>query len=463
MNALVAAKEITDKALGYILTEKQREAVKLINSVAVYIFLYGGSRSAKTFTIIRTIIARATLVPGSRHLIVRYRFNHVKASIVFDTFPKVMEMCFPDVPYRMDKSDWRAIFPNKSEIWFGGIDDKERMEKVLGNEYASILLNEASQVSYSGYLMLITRLAQKCMFTPEGENEEKELALKFFIDENPPGKGHWTYKLFIEKKDPDSKSPIKDIEDYVSLRMNPVDNIANLPASYIKALDNMPKRKRDRFYLGKFGDEGENALWTAEILEKHTITQIPYGVTLVRIVVAVDPSGASDDENETNDDIGIGVAGLGSDGIGYVLEDLTLNAGPATWGKVAASAYERHEADRLIGESNFGGAMVEFVVKTANPNISYKAVHASRGKVVRAEPVSALHETGKIKFVGRFEKLEDELTGFTTTGYIGQRSPNRADWFIWAMTELFPGMTKKKKKPEKLWIPDRMPAWPASR
>jgi phage terminase large subunit-like protein len=286
------------------------------------------------------------------------------------------------------------------------------------------------------------------------DGKRHELRLKLFIDENPPSKGHWTHKLFIDKIDPDSGAPLASPEDYAQLQMNPVDNAENLPAAYIKALDKMPKRKRDRFFLGKFGDDSENALWTGEILEKSRVNEIPDGVDFVRVVVAVDPSGASDDENETNDDIGIGVAALGSDGIGYCLEDLTLNAGPAKWGKVAASAYERHEADRVVGEANFGGAMVEFVVKTANPNISYKAVTASRGKVVRAEPVSALHETGKIKMVGRFDKLEDELMASTTTGYIGEGSPNRLDWFVWAFTELFPGMTKKTKNaPEDLTIP----------
>ena len=111
-----------------------------------------------------------------------------------------------------------------------------------------------------------------------------------------------------------------------------------------------------------------------------------------------------------------------------------------------ASAYNRHKADRVIGEKNYGGAMVEFTVRAADPNISYKGVTATRGKVVRAEPISALTEKGKIKFVGNFPDLEDELGAFTTTGYIGERSPNRADWFVWGMTELFPGMAKREKK-----------------
>jgi len=372
----------------------------------------------------------------------------VKASVVYDTFPKVMELCFPQVTYKLDKSDWFATFPNGSEIWFGGLDDKERSEKILGNEYVTIFLNECSQISYSSYLILITRLAQMCTYTRD--NEIHQMRLKMLLDENPPLMGHWTHKLFIEKKDPQSKALLKNPEDYDSLLMNPVDNIENLPASYIKRLDGLPKRQRDRFYLGKFGDENENALWTDAIIDASRATEVP---EMVRIVVAVDPSGADDDENKNNDDIGIGVAGLGIDGIGYCLEDLTINKGPAAWGKIAASAYARHAADRVVGEANYGGAMVEFVVKTADPNISYKSVTASRGKVVRAEPISALHETGKIKMVGRFDELEDELKGFTTTGYTGAKSPNRADWFVWAFTELFPGLAARVEDTSPVEIP----------
>lgn len=424
------------------LTAKQVEANTLLGSLALYILLYGGSRSTKTFTILRAITIRALAAPGSRHAVLRYRFNHVKASVIHDTFPKMMALCFPDCRYHLDKSDWYAVLPNGSEIWFGGLDDKERTEKVLGNEYASIFLNECSQVSYTSFLILITRLAQVCFYMKHGTRQL--LRLKMYFDENPPMKGHWTFKLFIEKRDPDTKQPVETPADYDYLQMNPVDNAENLPDTYLKALQGLPKRQRDRFWKGIFGDENENALWNDNILEASRVNgdDLP---DMVRVVVAVDPSGADDDENKNNDDIGIGVVGLGTDGIAYVLEDLTIKAGPATWGKVAGSAYLRHHADRVVGEQNFGGAMVAFVVKTANPNISYKAVTASRGKVVRAEPVSALHETGKIKLVGRFDDLEDELKGFTTTGYTGAKSPNRADWFVWAITELFPGLTQRDK------------------
>jgi len=433
------------------LTSKQDEAIDLFGSTAQFVLLYGGSRSTKTFTIVRTIVIRALAAAGSRHAILRFRFSHVKLSVIYDTFPKVMELCFPDCQYVLNKSDWFVTLPNGSEIWFGGLDDKERTEKILGNEYVTIFLNECSQISYGPYLLMITRLAQRAYYMRNGV--QHEMRQRMFLDENPPMKGHWTYKIFIDGVDPETKKPIKSPEDYEHMLMNPKDNAENLPASYLKLLQNMPKRQRDRFWLGKFGDENENALWSTDTIEKSKVNgdDLP---DFVRIVVPVDPSGADDDENKHNDDIGIGVIGLGTDGIAYVLEDLTVKAGPATWGKVATTAYERHEADRIIGESNFGGAMVEFVIKTANPNVAYKSVTASRGKVVRAEPAAALHETGKIKFVGDFPELEDELLSFTTTGYTGARSPNRADWFVWGITELFPAMTKPVRVPMKISVPN---------
>lgn len=444
MTAVLEHNPELDQDKPFQLTVKQEEALGLIGSEVLYILLYGGSRSTKTFTAVRTIVWRALAVPNSRHAILRFRFNHVKASIAYDTFPKVMRLCFPEVPHKLNKEDWFVRFPNGSEIWFGGLDDKERTEKILGREYCTIFLNEVSQISYDSFLMMITRLAQVCRYKAK-DGTIKELRLKLMLDENPPNKGHWSYKLFIEKKEPKSKAPLEDPGDYGSMLMNPVDNVENLPASYLKMLQKLPKAQRDRFWLGKFADDDEGAFWTSDSIQSCRVNGIPDGVSLIRVVVAVDPSGASDNESENNDDIGIGVAALGSDGIGYFLEDLTLKAGPKKWGQVAATAYGRHKADRVIGEQNFGGAMVEFTVRAADPNISYKAVNASRGKTVRAEPISALCDLGKVKFVGRFDNLEDELCGFTRTGYIGEKSPNRADAFVWAMTELFPGMTQRQE------------------
>jgi len=178
----------------------------------------------------------------------------------------------------------------------------------------------------------------------------------------------------------------------------------------------------------------------------------------VRLVVAVDPSGSGDEDNADNDEIGIAVVGLGQDGAAYVLEDLTLKAGPATWGRVATDAYQRHEADRVVAETNFGGAMVEHVIQTAKPGTPFQAVRASRGKHVRAEPFSALYEQGKVRHCGYMPELEEELLGFTSTGYKGQGSPNRADAVIWALADLFPSIVRApRKKPLAMQAPAAPP------
>lgn len=426
---------------SFKVTLKQKEALQVMGSKAMFVMLFGGSRSGKTFIIVRAIVIRALAAAGSRHAILRFRFNHVKASIVRDTFPKVMSLCFPEVTYNIDKTDWFAQFPNGSQIWFGGLDDKERTEKILGQEHATIYLNESSQIIYSSVLLAITRLAQVVTYTLEGVT--KTLRPKMLFDCNPPSQAHWSYKLWIAGVDPETNKPISNPDDYASLKMNPADNSDNLSPVYLKTLQNMPARMKKRFYDGDFASTTENALWNIETIEKWKVDDTP---DMQRIIVAVDPSGSGDEDNLENDAIGIVVAGLGVDGNGYLLEDLTVKGGPATWGNVATTAYDRHAADKIIGETNYGGEMVKFVVRTAKPGVPFKKVTASRGKVVRAEPISSLHEQGKIRFVGDFQDLEDELYSFTTMGYIGEKSPNRADAFIWAMSELFPGMVKKEKQ-----------------
>lgn len=430
--------------MSYKPTLRQIQATELIGSEASNILLEGGSRSGKTFLILRAIAIRAMAASGSRHAVLRFRFNHVKQSIVYDTWPKMMGLCFPEVwsPNDLNKTDWFYKFPNGSEVWFGGLDDKERTEKILGNEYATLFPNEVSQIPWSSILTAKTRLAQKVSYKLNGK--EGQLRLKTFYDCNPPNKGHWSYRVFHEKRDPDSKQPLPDPNNYARLSMNPEDNRDNLPEDYLMALKNLPSRMRQRFYEGKYADINENALWTLEIIDKwRTTNDLP---DMQRIVVSVDPSGAGDTDNADNDAIGIIVAGLGTDGNGYVLEDLTVKAGPKVWGNIATTAFDRHRADCIVGETNFGGDMVRYVVQTSKPKVPFRKLSASRGKVVRAEPISALTEQGKIRFAGNFNELEDELCSFTTAGYMGQNSPNRADAFVWAMSCLFPGIIKEEKK-----------------
>jgi predicted phage terminase large subunit-like protein len=417
----------------FVPTTRQQEAETLLDGPATHVLLWGGSRSGKTALICRKIVQRALRAPKSRHLIARFRFNHVIQSIWHDTLPKVMATSFPGLVCKEHKDSWFWELPNGSQLWFGGLDDKERTEKVLGNEYATIFLNECSQIGLAARNTVITRLAQNV-----------GLKLLAAYDENPPISTHWTHRLFIEKREaapPYGK--LRNAEAYAALQMNPADNAPNLPATYLEELQALPARERLRFWEGKFGQIGENALWTFEGIETYRVTKHP---DLRRIIVAVDPSGTKGGE-DGGDYIGIVVVGLGLDGAAYVLEDASVNAPPAVWGRVVVHCADRHAADCIVYESNFGGAMCEAVVKAAAAEaklrVNLKEVRASRGKVVRAEPVAALYEQGKVHHVGGFPQLEDQLAAFTTNGYMGDGSPDRADALIWGLTEIFPRVVSR--------------------
>lgn len=438
------------------LTPDQVSANALLAGSAMHVMLFGGSRSGKTFLICRGLSVRALKAANSRHAMLRHRLGHIKQSVVQDTFPKMMKLCHPKVEYELHIADLFVTLENGSEIWFGGLDDKERVEKILGNEYATMALNECSQISWAARNMALTRLAQQTTerLIVGGELIERQLPLRMWYDENPPDKAHWSYRVFIQKLDPETKKPLTNPNAYAAMQLNPGGNAVNLAAGYVESLAGMSARMQKRFLLGEFKDANPGALFPSEHIDKWReldATDLP---DMQRIVVAVDPSGADDDDNVENDAIGVVVAGLGVDGNGYLLEDLTVKGGPGLWGKVVSNAFDRHSADKVVAEVNFGGAMVKQVIQAARkaqgqPPVPFRAVTASRGKVVRAEPVSALVETGRIRFVGYFHALEDELSAMTTHGYMGEDSPNRADAFVWAFAELFPALTVADKQETK--------------
>ncbi|MEC7399069.1 MAG: phage terminase large subunit, partial [Pseudomonadota bacterium] len=325
------------------LTDKQREANRLLASGAHNVMLRGGSRSGKTFLLCRAIVQRAINAPGSRHAIFRFRFNHAKTSIWSDTLPKVIKLCFPALRVRWDKTDFYLELPNGSQIWIGGLDDKERVEKILGQEYATIYLNESSQIPWGSVEMALSRLAQKVELAPEiaAVTGRTHLALKALFDCNPPSKLHWSYQLFRAHMKPGTKEALPDPHNYVEMKINPDDNRDNLPSEYFEVLDGMSAAKRLRFKEGEWASEVNGALWTMEDrtapdggvipgIDALRITpdQLP---EMRRIVVAGDPSGTKGDG--AGDDIGIVVAGLGIDGHGYVLEDATCQLSPEGWGR----------------------------------------------------------------------------------------------------------------------------------
>lgn len=443
---LVAAMvEMGDPRISYFFKSQNRQEIitrlmwpaqlagyRFLQGPQRYLNLVGGSRSGKTVLIVRAIIARA-IEQASRHAILKFRSNSVWPSIGLDTFPKVMELFFPGTPYEANKQYGFFSLPVNgqpgkfSEIWLGGLDEKERVDKILGREYVSILLNECSQISYDAYLTAVSRLAQ---IVPD-------MKQRMYCDLNPTNKGHWTNKVFGEHIDPLDNKPLPNVEDYARMFLNPKDN-PNLTPEYLRSLASMPARKRLRFFEGLYHDDTENALWSYDNIQRNRVkrAQVP---DLVKVVVAIDPSGAASADDTGKDAIGIVVAGLGRDGKCYILKDATLLAGPTVWGRVAVEQYYIHKADRIVAETNYGGAMVEYVIKMTDQRVSFVEVKASRGKAVRAEPVSVLYHKDLVCHVEEMQELEDELLAFTDYGYIGEKSPNRADALVWAVTDLMLG------------------------
>ncbi|WP_271896303.1 phage terminase large subunit [Candidatus Phyllobacterium onerii] len=429
--------------MPFKLTDKQKVLRdSLLLNAAKHSLIYGGSRSGKTFLYCHGINTRALRAAGSRHGIFRKHGVAVKQSIGADTMPKALALAYPEVKYKYYEQDGMFLFPNESEIWLAGLDDKERVDKVLGKEYATIYENEASEISYDAHTTLASRLAQKVEVTT-GPDTGSSLPLKSYVDLNPTTQAHWTHKLFVQGVEPESKRPVNRF-DYVFGVANPEDNEENLPPGYINTLATMPEAARRRFYLGEYSGDSKDALWNRASIQKLFLRHDNELPVFRRIVVAIDPAAKS---IPGSDETGIVVVAIDEKGQGYVLADGSGVFKPEDWAKAAITLYKYYKADCIVAEVNQGGEMVEAVIQAQAPNLTVKMVHATRGKYVRAEPIAALYARGRILHVGDFETLEDQMCNFTADfdrngqGY----SPDRMDALVWGFTELFPGLIEDRR------------------
>lgn len=223
-------------------------------------------------------------------------------------------------------------------------------------------------------------------------------------------------------------------EDVAVTRGATMDNRAHLPGAFIDAMlrdyggTRLGRQELEGIYL----EEVEGALWTRATIDRcFSAGQMP---RMARIVIGVDPPAGT-----LGDACGIVVAGVDEQGIGWAIEDASVErASPERWARAVVDAGERWQADRIIAEANNGGAMVGSVLRAVDAGVPVRLVHATRGKSARAEPVAALYEAGRVRHAGRFGRLEDEMCGLVAGGgYEGPgRSPDRADALVWALTEL---------------------------
>lgn len=400
-------------------TAKQYEAIELMKT-AVEVLLMGGSRSGKTFIAIYAIFVRALKYPNSRHLVVRRHFNHVKQTIWYQTFPDVRDKALQGVVYKENKSDWFIQFPNGSQVWIAGTDDKERIEKILGSEWDTIYLNEASQIPYDTYDTIKTRL-----------NPKRGIKPLFLIDYNPPSMSHWGYVIFEKGLHYETKQPLSKPERYGSIKMNPKDNIANLSEGYIETLESMSEAKKRRFLNGDYGDDSINALWKRIWIAANRLNKPPDKI--LKLVIAVDPAVTG---NDTSDDTGIIPCGkfeMNGEMHYCVLDDRTYHGRVEGWGQKVAHTYNDFKADKVIGEVNQGGDLVEMNIRNYDRHIAYDSVRATRGKAVRAEPIADLYRRGYVHHIGEFTELEDQMCSWTDEA---GESPNNMDALVWGISYL---------------------------
>jgi len=328
--------------------------------------------------------------------------------VIAPTYPMLRDATlrtFVDLAQRAEmlkswnKSDMTATLTDGKLVLFRSADDPDRLR---GPNLGWFYLDEAAMMSADAWMVMIGRLRLApgrawATSTPRGMN--------------------WLAKL------------VQSGPDYQLITSSTREN-RYLPAEFVATLERTYTSRMARQEIeGQFLDDVPGALWTRQNLDETRVSTMP---DLVRIVVGVDPSATSG-----GDMCGIVVAGKGSDGHGYILDDRTIQGSPSAWAHEAVSAFHRHSADRLVAESNNGGEMVALTIKTVKDAPVVKLVHASRGKLTRAEPIAALYEQRKIHHVGVYAPLEDELCSYDGTG----NSPNRLDALVWALTELKIGST----------------------
>ncbi|GAB2539950.1 phage terminase large subunit [Rufibacter soli] len=392
----------------------------LFNGDTRFFIVTGGRGSGKSFGV-GSFLTLLTFEEGQKVLFTRYTLTSAKTSII---------------PEFNDKID-RFKAGDKFEITNDEVVNKTTNSSIIFKGIkTSSGVQTAALKSIQGVTAWVNDESEEI---PDEETfdkinlsiRQKGVHNRVILLLNPAKKHHWIYKRFFEpNKIPDGFNGVVDGVTYIHTSYK--DNIENLDQSFLEEVEKLRLtnlKKYNHVVLGHWADDDEeNALWKFALIERNRVHSLP---PLKRIVVAVDPAVTA---NKDSDETGIIVAGIDFEGIAYVLEDVSGKYSPNVMAGMAIQAYRAHQADRIVAEVNNGGDMVETILRNADRTISYKSVHASRGKVTRAEPVVALYEQGKVKHYKSLAKLELQMT--TWAAKEGEKSPDRVDALVWALTDL---------------------------
>lgn len=330
----------------------------------------------------------------------------------------IMKIARPEERPIYEPSKRRLTFPNGAiATTFTG----EEPDQLRGPAHDTVWIDELAKFKY-----------------PEETWDNMEMGLR--LGDNPQ-----VFCTTTPRPIPIIKRLIKD-PTTIDIRFSTSQNAENLSPIFLKRVQERYAGTR----LGRQELEGEilednpNALFQRAIIENLRVTEgaVPQ---LIRVVVGMDPAVTG---TKTSDETGIIAGGIAANGHGYIIEDASLQASPAEWARAGVRVFHARRADRIIGEVNNGGDLIEVNIRTVDRNIPYTAVHASRGKAIRAEPVAALYEQGRIHHVGTFPMLEDQMCDWSPGD---AKSPDRMDALVWTIWELF-GLGLKEEQQRRVYV-----------
>lgn len=399
---------------------------------------FGSSRASKSYGIVAMIVGRALRYHRLDQLVLRLTGNSVKTTI-WKTFEAVMET-FGLGPNQVQKNltDLTITFLDTgSTIVFSGVQDEERIAKILGAEYGTIFINEATEIDFPTYEIVASRLNGNWF-----DDNGVRCQLKFVADCNPTTKKHWLYQLFIEKVVPGSNKPLFNPEQFAALHFDRFSNPLVDP-SYYDSFENATSSAQRRFLNGEWSDEIEGSLFSEDDLNKNRTNELPTDWKL--IAIAIDPAMTN---TPTSDETGIFVVGCAEiDGTDhyYPLEDLSGRYHERDWATKAIDAYYRWGAGMIVVEVNQGGNQNLYVLRSVDvrPNIITVRAGAGQGKNDRARPIATLMKEGRIHHPldpNQFKELEGQM--LRMTGDLDRKrgkSPDRLDAYVYAISELLTG------------------------
>lgn len=387
-----------------------------------YKALYGGRGSAKSHFFAEALVANAATNKGFRAVCIREVQKTLKESAKRLIEDKIAVLGFSSL---FDIQVDRIVTPGGGVIIFQGMQD-HTAESIKSLEGFNVAWVEESQTLSAKSLELL----RPTIRAPGSE---------LWFSWNPRSVSD-PVDMFFRGMTPPERSVIHSIN---------YDQNKLFPPELEEEREHDHKNNRDRYahiWLGEYEPQAIGAIWTRQVIHENRRSEMP--CERERTVVGIDPAITSPETNASGnpDHHGITVCALGEDQRGYLLEDGSLQGSPHQWANRAIALYDKWDADAIVIERNQGGDMCRFTLETVRQNIRIIEVVATRGKHVRAEPISALYTLGSVSHVGTFPELEDELCKFTSHGYEGEGSPDRAEAMIWCMTELFPDMTMTKSE-----------------